>query len=205
MQIKVNLQIFIFIIIFIFTKQIEIYTYLMLFALIHELGHLFTGIMLGLKPKALKIMPFGVSIVFKTYEEERYVQFKNLIIAAAGPAVNAFILVIGIILNLKTNIIYANLLITIFNLIPIYPLDGGRIAKAILSLKKGEKRAQEIIIKISNVSIIILTFLTSIIILYYKNIALIFVISYLWILTIKNNKKYRLTKRIYDIIQKEKV
>ena len=40
MQIKLNLKIFIFVLFFIFTNQIEIYLELMLFALIHEIGHM---------------------------------------------------------------------------------------------------------------------------------------------------------------------
>lgn len=40
MQIKINLKIFIFLILFILTNQIEIYGILMLFATVHELGHL---------------------------------------------------------------------------------------------------------------------------------------------------------------------
>lgn len=57
MTINVNLKIFLFALIFYLTKQIEIYVILMLFALVHEIGHLICGIMLGLKPKSLKIMP----------------------------------------------------------------------------------------------------------------------------------------------------
>ena len=40
MRFRIDLKIFIFLIIFYFTKQIEIYAMIMLFALIHELGHL---------------------------------------------------------------------------------------------------------------------------------------------------------------------
>ncbi len=60
MKVKINLQIFAFAIIFYLTKQIRIYTILMLFAFIHELGHLIAGIILGLKVKNNNIMPFGV-------------------------------------------------------------------------------------------------------------------------------------------------
>ena len=38
---------------------------IMVFALIHELGHLLAGIILKMKPEKLEIMPFGVSIAFK--------------------------------------------------------------------------------------------------------------------------------------------
>ena len=37
----------------------------MLFALIHELGHLVAGLLMGMKPEKIDIMPFGVSISFK--------------------------------------------------------------------------------------------------------------------------------------------
>lgn len=46
MQIRLNLKIFIFIILFIVTRQIEIYGVLMLFAIVHELGHMIAGVLL---------------------------------------------------------------------------------------------------------------------------------------------------------------
>ena len=60
MQIKMNLKVFLFLIIFILTRQIKIYALLMLFALIHELGHLLAGILMGMKPEKIELMPFGV-------------------------------------------------------------------------------------------------------------------------------------------------
>ena len=65
MRFRIDLKIFIFLIIFYFTKQIEIYAMIMLFALIHELGHLLAGILMGMKPEKIELMPFGVSIAFK--------------------------------------------------------------------------------------------------------------------------------------------
>ena len=84
MQIKINLQIFIFIIIFIATHQIAIYSLLMLFAFIHEMGHLITGMMLGLKPKSLHIVPFGLTVVFETYtKQKKIIEIKKIAIALA--------------------------------------------------------------------------------------------------------------------------
>ena len=54
--------------VFVLTGQIEIYACLMFFALIHELAHTFAGIALKLKPKTLEIQPFGVCIIFESYE-----------------------------------------------------------------------------------------------------------------------------------------
>lgn len=58
MQIKINLQIFLFLIVFGLTHQIEIYACIMIFAFVHELGHLIAGVFLKLKPKTLSFMPF---------------------------------------------------------------------------------------------------------------------------------------------------
>lgn len=203
MRIKINLQIFIFIIVFILTKQIEIYTYLMIFAFIHELGHLFTGLFLGLKPETLKIMPFGISIIFQTYRKGKKIYLKKFLIALAGPSINVIIATLGTLLEWQANVIYANLLIAIFNLLPIYPLDGGRILKALLSIRYPYNICQDLVIKISNITMIILTSFTSIAILCFKNIAFLLAIIYLWGILLGENRKYKLKKRVYNIVKKQ--
>lgn len=206
MQIKVNLQIFLFIVIFVITHQIEIYGCIMLFALIHELGHMLTGILLKLKPKSLSFMPFGISITFETYEYKKLVEVKKILIAIAGPLTNLIICIatafLHINLEIKELIIYSNVLIILFNLIPLYPLDGGRILKGIVRLKYGEIKSDKMVNKISNSVVIILTAISSIAILYLKNIAIFFVIMYLWIIVINENKKYNIKMRVYSTLQK---
>ncbi len=206
MQIKINLQIFLFIIIFILTHQIEIYGFIMLFAFIHEIGHMCAGIALNLKAKAITLMPFGVAITFEDYEYKRALEIKKIIIAVAGPITNLIISLVFSILNIdlyiKEIVVYANLLIAFFNLIPLYPLDGGRILKGLLRLNNSPKDSDRIINKISNILIITITGVSSIIILYIKNIAIPLIVIYLWLIVIKENKKYKLKKIMYGVLQK---
>lgn len=214
MRFRIDLKIFLFLILFYLTKQIEIYTMIMIFALIHELGHLFIGLMLQMKPQKLEIMPFGVSIAFKINPKDYNKKIKNgnmlnikkMIVAIAGPLTNIIIIVITY--NLKIDIIkammiiYTNLLIILFNLLPIYPLDGGRILKEILHIIQGKRKSEESINNISIITTIIITAIGSISILYLKNIAIFIIIMYLWYLVLKENSKYLNKKKIYDKIEK---
>ena len=210
MNIKLNLNIFLFIILFFLTNQLEVYALVMIFALIHELAHLICGVCLGLKPDTLKIMPFGFCIEFKAnicdYNQKvlksNILTIKKLFIALAGPVINWVIAVLGIVFKLDINIIYANILIAIFNLLPIYPLDGGRILKNMLKIFKGNRKACQYINTISNMTIIVLTMITSVVILLLKNIAIFAIIIILWVLVIKENKRYNTYNKIYKVIDK---
>ena len=204
MQIKVNLKIFVFIIIFWITRQIEIYGILMLFAFFHELGHLFAGIILGFKPKSLSINPVGLSIAFHVkvddYKERvrkgNILAVKKLIIALMGPAVNFLIVIVFMLFDLdffyirREFVIYSNILIGLFNLIPVYPLDGGRILKSMLHIVVGLQKSYEYINVVSNVCVVMLTFFSSIIVFYLKNLSVVVIIGYLWYLIINENKRY---------------
>ncbi len=198
MKIKVNLQIFAFAVIFYFTKQIEIYTILMLFAFVHELGHLVSGICLGLKVKSINIMPLGVSINFEDYSNKYII--KKIVIAISGPLINLIIVILGIYNEWNEEIIYSNMLIGMFNLIPLYPLDGGRILKYIVQLTSNSKEAEIVTYKLSNILIIILTLIAGIGILLIQNIGVILILGYLWMLVIQENKKYRLKMKMYKLI-----
>lgn len=204
-QISINIEIFLFIIIFIITKQIDIYAIFIISTLIHEISHALTGIALGLKLRKFCIIPFGFNIAFEETGSYKTNTKKQLIIAIAGPFTNLCIMILAIIFNLHSNIIYANLIIAVFNLIPIYPLDGGRILKSILKMKLNHQQINYIVNKTSKITIIILTAAASILILYIKNIVILFVLAYLWYIVIRENKRYNLIKRVYAIIGNENV
>jgi len=153
-------------------------------------------------------MPFGISVTFETYEYKKLIEVKKILIAIAGPLINLIICIIALILHInaetKQLIIYSNILIAIFNLIPLYPLDGGRILKGIIRLRYQEIESDKIVNKISNILIILLTLISSIGILYLKNLAILFILMYLWIIVINENKKYRIKVKVYNALAKNK-
>ena len=158
-----------------------------------------TGIALGFGFKKITIMPFGFRIAFnKEQKEER----KKILVAAAGPLINFCIMLIAIALGLHKNIIYSNLIIGIFNLLPIYPLDGGRILKLIIRKKVDKNKAFKTLNIITNITAVVITVIGSVLILYVKNMAVLFAIAYLWYFTVKENNKYKIMKRMYNAIEK---
>jgi len=210
MNIKLNLNIFLFILLFFLTNQLEIYGLIMVFALIHEMAHMICGVILGFKAETLRIMSFGFAIEFKPiindYNKKvlksNVISIKKIIIASAGPLINLIIVIIGLIVDFNNEIIYANFLIFIFNLIPIYPLDGGRILKNSLKIIFGNRKATTYINTISNAVIILLTIVSSILIMIYKNIAVLAILIILWAMIIKENKKYNTYNKINKTIDK---
>ena len=218
MKFRIDLKIFILVILFFITNQIKIYAMIMSFAIIHECGHLLAGIILGMQPDKIEIKPFGVSIDFYINKKDynikmgrgNLLELKKIMIALAGPLVNAliiFVLCIPTIFYIndynKMSMIYSNIALIIFNILPIYPLDGGRILKGVLYFLKGKYRAEAYICNISYITLIILTAISSIVILYLKNIAIFLIIMFLWGLQIKEYKIYINKKKLYQMINQE--
>lgn len=214
MRFRIDLRIFIFFILFYFTNQIETYILVLVFAFIHEIGHLIAGLCLGMKPEKIEIRPFGLAISFKLKPKDynlkvkkaNLLEIKKIVVAMAGPLTNVIIIIIAKMLNLNIftylMILFSNLVLIIFNLVPIYPLDGGRILKGILHIFFGKKKALEYINKISFTILVIITIISSIGILYFKNIAIFIGILYLWSIFLVEDKKYQTKKKIFDIIEK---
>lgn len=218
MSIKIDLKIFLFLFLFLLTSQIEIYIILMLFAIIHEIGHLVAGLILKFKTKKISFTPVGLSISFNVNPEEyncnekniRPLNIKKAIIAISGPLTNLIISTIAIIIaKFNTNfantyiyqlIVFSNFLIAIFNLIPIYPMDGGRFINEVLKIAFGNKKAYKITYIFSKTILIILTAISSIAILYLQNIAILIIIAYLWYLEVLEIRKYNRRKNIEKIV-----
>lgn len=198
MKIKVDLKIFLIIILYILTKNIKVFAISFIFILLHELGHAITGIILGLKIKKININVFGLSIEFENYGKERL--NNKIIIDMAGPAINIITFIIAVIFK-NEEIAYINILLAIINLLPIYPLDGGRIVKNLLLKSHNYKQVVGYTEKISKDTLIIITAISSIVILYIKNVGIFLIILYLWSIALKEWRKNQIIKRAFQTIQ----
>lgn len=214
MRFRIDLKIFLFLLLFYFTKQIETYVMIIVFAMIHELGHLIAGLAMGMRPEKMELKPYGVSISFKLTPKDynqkiikgNLLEVKKIFVALAGPLTNLLIIFIAINveINLFSNlmIIYANLLLILFNLLPIYPLDGGRILKGILHIFFGKRNSEKYMNIFSFFVLILVTFVASIGVYYMENISIFFITIFLWMLYLKEDMLYRKKNKIYDLIEK---
>ena len=214
MRFRIDLKIFLFIILFYFTKQIEIYAMIMFFAIFHEFGHLLAGVVLGMKVEKMEITPYGISVSFKLMPKDynkkikhgNQLELKKIVVALAGPITNVIMILIFLQMNMDVStrlmILYSNLLIILFNLLPIYPLDGGRVIKGILHIFLGKMRAEKCINYISFVTLILVTFVSSIIIYQLQNIAIFFAVLTLWGIFIREDRIYTKRNKIYNLLDK---
>ncbi|MBR6033477.1 MAG: hypothetical protein IKP28_01850 [Clostridia bacterium] len=202
MKIKLDLKIFALIILFFLSGKGQSYIVLYTFAAIHEIGHILMGIVLGLKPERINIGPMGFCIIFK---QEKAKWQTELLVSIAGPITNfiiATLFSLFIQVSKKETIIYANLILGLFNMLPVLPLDGGRALMAILKKYCKENIAEGIIYKTSNIAMALLTVIAGIGTLYLRNIAIPVIIIYLWVIVSNENKRHRLKQRIKKILEK---
>ena len=158
------------------------------FAIIHELGHLFTLNKFGVKICKLKISLFGANI--KTESFKRISIKKEIIILLSGPLINLCLSAVLYFVNLIienidfNNLISINLGLGIFNLLPFYNFDGGKIIEILLKSKLNEKISETIVSCISFAVLIPFTlFSVNIFLQNYKDFYFL-VVSLLMLLTI---------------------
>jgi Zn-dependent protease/CBS domain-containing protein len=134
---------------------------LLLFGIIvlHELGHALAARRFGVGTIDITLLPIGGVARLERIPSE---PVQELIVALAGPAVNFLLaallflamlaqssvqsISIGAIQggDLIARLLIVNIFLALFNLVPAFPMDGGRALRALLAMRLGRLRATEI-------------------------------------------------------------
>lgn len=166
---------------------------ILLFACVvaHEFGHVFAARHFGIATPDVTLLPIGGLARLERISEEPREEF---IIAIAGPMVNvviALVLVVFFGAHLNTGglttidstqvsmidrLAMVNVFLVLFNLIPAFPMDGGRVLRALLATRMGYTRATEIAATIGQGFAFALGFIGL-----FSNILLIFIAIFVYL------------------------
>ncbi|MGO4570605.1 site-2 protease family protein [Microvirga sp. 2TAF3] len=131
--------------------------------LAHEFGHILTARHYGIRTPEVTLWPIGgIASLERIPDKPR----EELIVALAGPAVNVAIAVVLILAlgarlsgaamaemdnphaGLIARIAAANIILVLFNLIPAFPMDGGRVLRALLAMRMNHVAATRLAARI---------------------------------------------------------
>ena len=142
---------------------------LALFSLVflHELGHSVAAMAYGIGVKDITLLPIGGVARLERMPEK---PVQELVVALAGPAVNVFLALVlfpivlwisggpvSLLLSLRSEpglagllafLLTANISLAIFNLLPAFPMDGGRVFRALLGLFLDFRRATSVAVTV---------------------------------------------------------
>ncbi len=188
--------------------QLIDYFFIFLFAFIHELAHVFASRLLRLRTQAIEIHPAGMSAGIEIPSTLSF--SKEMLLYASGAASNIIIallvLAVGPILSvdagLVNRIVLVNLFLACLNILPIFPLDGGRMLELVLRYKVSYFKSVNICIKTSRITALA-TVVPSALILYYTgNISLFLLCVFILVYSFKNVSWLK-SKSITDILHKK--
>ena len=153
---------------------------------LHELGHALAARRYHIKTKDITLLPIGGVARLEKMPEK---PMQELIVALAGPAVNFVIVIILFIFlrltklptdfsiithvtadNFLLSLAIVNIWLAVFNLIPAFPMDGGRVLRALLSLRLNRILATKIAASIGQAIAIAFVFIG-----FFNNPFLIFI------------------------------
>lgn len=140
---------------------------------LHEFGHILTARRYGVRSTQVTLLPIGGVADLDKMPEKPY---QELLIALAGPLVNVVIAAILLIvvgamdgetlrriddpsIGLVEKLAATNVFLAVFNMVPAFPMDGGRVLRAALSMWLGKQRATMIAAQIGQAFAFALGFL----------------------------------------------
>lgn len=159
--------------------------------LLHELGHSLAARRFGIQTRDITLLPIGGLARLERMPEK---PMQELWVALAGPAVNlviAIALFAGLIItgtfepistltvtsgNFFERLLAVNITLVLFNLIPAFPMDGGRVMRALLASRLEYTRATQLAASVGQAIAFFLGFLGL-----FGNPFLIFIAFFVWI------------------------
>lgn len=164
-------------------------TLFLLFGIIvlHELGHALTARRFGIRTASITLLPIGG---VATMEEIPRDPLQELQVAVAGPLVNVVLAMAGFATLAATGglahlwaieeflprFFWINVSLALFNMLPAFPMDGGRVLRALLSLRIDRVRATEIAAGIGQALALLLGLVG-----FFANPMLLFVAFFVWV------------------------
>lgn len=148
-KLKCGVSFVLLVIVCVLTQKILLLINYILALLLHELAHVFVAAKYGYNLKEFKINVFGISVELDEKIEDK----DSFAINIAGPLFNLFLAILCMAFYWLVPVSFkylnifcvSNLTLAVFNLLPIYPLDGGKIFKSLIQNTKIYNKLNKII------------------------------------------------------------
>lgn len=187
-SISIKLSTIIIFLLMIALGYIEQFFILYMFIVIHEIIHILASYCFGGKCSGIVIIPVGLYAKIDGIENMRLYK-KNIVIVLAP----LFNIIVGLIFN-NRYIGIANLCIGLFNLMPVYPLDGALFFQNTVGYILGTLKANKYLAILSRIFMLLLFFIGILwLVLFDFNFFILIISIYLY----KESKKLNLIKAVY--------